>query len=114
MPKRVPKVLVEEMLEAVSNSLEFVEGETWEAFSTNKLVTSAVIRQLEVLGEAARLLPQSVKEQFPDLPWRAMTGLRNRLIHEYFDVSLSTVWQVLQEELPQLQPQLEELLKSLE
>ena len=114
MPKRVPKVLIEEMLEAVTNSLDFVEGQTWDSFCASKLITSAVIRQLEVLGEAAKLVPDEIKEKSSELPWRAMTGLRNRLIHEYFDVSLSTVWNVLENQLPKLKPQLENLLDGLE
>ena len=113
MPKRTAQVLLEDMLEATKNALEFTADQTWETFCSNKLVTAAVLRQLEILGEVARLMPEDAKLLAPALPWREMAGLRNRVIHEYFDVSLSTVWQVVQHDLPELLPKLQHLKEQL-
>lgn len=113
MPKRTSHILLTDMEEAIKNALEFTKDLDWETFSSSKLVSSAVLRQLEVLGEVARLMPEEAKAIAPYLPWRQMAGLRNRVIHEYFDVSLSTVWQVVQKDLPGLLPKVEALKAKL-
>jgi hypothetical protein len=67
---------------------EYTAGMSYEAFLGNRLVIDAVVRNLEVIGEAARHIPEKVQRQFPDIPWVEMKGMRNILIHEYFGVSL--------------------------
>jgi uncharacterized protein with HEPN domain len=113
MPKRSASVLVQDMLEATSNAIEFTKGMDWETFSSNKLVIAAVLRQLEVLGEVSRLIDEDTKAKAPELPWHQMAGLRNRIIHEYFDVSISMVWQIIQSDLPAILPNLQNLKTHL-
>ena len=66
------------------------------------MIQDAVIRQLEIVGEASRQIPSSIKMKFPDIPWRDINGMRNKLVHEYFAVDRETVWNVLSLELSDL------------
>ncbi len=72
------------------------------AFFGNTMVQDAVIRNLEVIGEAVKQLPEDLRERYPHIPWRSITALRNVLIHEYFGVDLEIVWRVVQKRLPTL------------
>ncbi len=72
MPKQYTLVLIQDMVEATENAIEFTEGLTWETFCFNKMVIAAVLRQLEILGEVTKLIPEETKIQFPDLPWKRM------------------------------------------
>jgi uncharacterized protein with HEPN domain len=69
-----------------------------------------VIRPLEIIGEAARLVSQETRDTHPEIPWEQMIGMRNRLIHEYFRVNLTTVWETIQNDLPPLIAQIEPLV----
>jgi uncharacterized protein with HEPN domain len=73
---------------------------TWGAFEQSELHQNAVIRPLEIIGEAARRLSQQTRDAHPDIPWDQMIGMRNRLIHEYFRVNLTTVWETVRDDLP--------------
>ena len=75
---------------------------------------SAVIRKLEIIGEATKHLPAELRRKYPDLPWSSMAKLRDRLIHGYFVVDHEIVWKVIKKELPLLKPKLEKILKELE
>jgi uncharacterized protein with HEPN domain len=73
---------------------------TWGAFEQSELHQNAVIRPLEIIGEVARRLSQQTRDAYPDIPWDQMIGMRNRLIHEYFRVNLTTVWETVRDDLP--------------
>jgi len=75
---------------------------TWEGFQQSELHQNAVMRPLEIIGEAARLVSQQTRQAHPEIPWEQMIGMRNRLIHEYFRVNLKTVWETVQNDLPRL------------
>jgi hypothetical protein len=92
---------------------EYTAGMSYEAFLGNRMVIDAVVRNLEVIGEAARHIPDDVQTRFPDVPWVEMKGMRNILIHEYFGVSLEIVWKTVRENLPPVEPKLRELLKKV-
>ena len=79
---------------------EFVAEMTPAAFEQSELHQNAVMRSLEIIGEAARRVSQSTREAHPEIPWEQMIGLRNRLIHEYFRVNLATVWETVHNDLP--------------
>ena len=91
-----------DILIAARKALAFVAGMSREAFERSDLHQNAVIRPLEIIGEAARLVSQQTRDAHPDIPWEQMTGMRNRLIHEYFRVDVRTVWDTLQNDLPRL------------
>lgn len=79
-------------------------------FMTSGIIQDAVIRNLEIIGEATKRVSQRLKEQTPEIPWRQMAGLRDVLIHDYMGISLKIVWNVVQNELPQLKINIMELI----
>jgi uncharacterized protein with HEPN domain len=91
-----------DILIAARKALEFLEGMTWDAFEQSELHQNAVIRPLEIIGEAARRVSQQTRDAHPEIPWAQMIGMRNRLIHEYFRVNLVTVWETVRNDLPSL------------
>ena len=93
--------LLDILIEA-RKALKFIEGLTWEQFEQSELHQNAVIRPLEIIGKAARLVYTQTKDKHPDIPWKQMTGLRNRLIHEYSSIDFNTVWDTIKIDLPAL------------
>jgi uncharacterized protein with HEPN domain len=105
------KARLEHMLEACQAIESFVRGLSYEQFAVNQLVLSATIRQLEVIGDAARNLDLSFTLRYPDIPWRKLVGLRNVLIHEYFDVFYDKVWEVATRDVPELGTSLAKIIQ---
>ncbi|MEW6355534.1 MAG: DUF86 domain-containing protein [Planctomycetota bacterium] len=91
-----------DILIAARRALEFSRGLTWEQFDQSHLHQAAIVRTLEIIGEAAGRLSKEIKAAHPEIPWDGMIGMRNRLIHEYFRVDLAKVWDVVQNEVPVL------------
>ena len=81
-----------------------------EEFLGSETLRRAVVRSLEVIGEAGKKVPQTFREQYPQVDWRAMTGMRDRLIHGYFGVDYDLVWDVVKHKIPELKRQIEEIL----
>jgi uncharacterized protein with HEPN domain len=93
---------------AIAEVEEFTSGMDYESFASDKKTVNAVIRSLEVLGEATKHIPVSFRRKHPEIPWTKMAGMRDVLIHDYMGVDLKTVWNVVRERLPELMPLLEE------
>ena len=93
---------LDDILAAIAEVAEFTTGMSYETFAADKKTVNAVIRSLEVLGEAAKHIPASFRRKHPDIPWTKMAGMRDVLIHDYMGVDLKTVWKVAQERLPEL------------
>ena len=90
------------MLDATEKALAFAEGQTRLDLNQNELLALALVRLLEIVGEVARFVPDGVKESQPEVPWREISGTRDRLIHGYFSVDLDIVWSIVQHDLPSL------------
>ena len=101
-----------DMLLAARKARQFVEGITQAEFAASELHQNAVIRPLEIIGEAAARVSPEARAAHPEIPWDLMVGMRNRLIHEYFRVDLLVVWETLQQDLPDLIALLEPLITS--
>jgi len=107
MPKRDPELLVEDMLEALRKIQLYTAGMDHSAFLQDEKTIDAVVRNLEVLGEAARQIPAAYAAGNPLVPWGKITGLRNRIVHDYFGLDLDIIWQIIRNDLPPLKAQLE-------
>ena len=90
---------IEEALEKIE---EFTRGLDFEGFSRDDKTTYAVIRALEIIGEAAKKIPNSIRSRYPKVPWQDMAGMRDKLIHGYFGVDFEVIWKTLQTDLPPL------------
>jgi uncharacterized protein with HEPN domain len=106
MSRRDWSLFVADMQEAIEKIASYVDAMTFTDFQSDTRTVDAVVHNLLVIGEAARCLPASVKENHPDIDWIAINGLRNRIAHEYFGLSLSVIWEIVQTDLPRLQQQL--------
>ena len=91
-----------DILLAARKAIGFVKGMTWAEFAQSELHQSALVRPLEIIGEAARRISAETQQSHPEIPWQQMIGMRNRLIHEYFRVNLEAVWETVQDDLPRL------------
>ena len=109
MSKRDASLLIEDMPGSVRRIARYVAGMDYDAFLADDKTVDAVVRNLEIIGEATRQLPEDYREAHPELPWAQMEGLRNRIVHDYTGVDLGIVWEVVQRSLPALEKQLAEL-----
>jgi uncharacterized protein with HEPN domain len=109
MPKRDPELLVEDMLAAIRKIERYTSGMDKDLFRGDEKTVDAVVRNLEILGEATRQMPEDFTAQHPEVPWRQIAGLRNRIVHDYIGLDLEIIWEVIQHDLPQLLSRLEGL-----
>ena len=96
--------------DAARQALAFVRGRSRAELDQDPMLSLALVRLLEMIGEAARVISPEFRERYPNVPWKQMAGMRHRLIHGYFDVNLDIVWQTVQQDLPPLLAQLEKIL----
>lgn len=102
---------LEDMLESMQRIQRYTEGLSFEEFTSSTLKTDAVIRNLEIIGEAAKNIPESLKSKYPEIPWRSMYGLRNYMVHEYFGIDFDNIWKIIKDELPE---NINDLMKIIE
>ncbi|MEN4005760.1 MAG: DUF86 domain-containing protein [Methanobacteriaceae archaeon] len=112
--KRTYKMYVEDILESMDKIERYISDLTYETFEKNDLVVDAVIRNLEIIGEASKNIPENVRGKYPDIPWKRMIGLRNIVIHEYFGVDLTIIWKIITKNLPETRSEIESMFKTIE
>lgn len=93
--------------------IETYTSEGKDVFMRNRMMQDAVIRNLEIIGEATKRISTELREQYPNIPWRQMAGLRDVLIHDYLKIDLQEVWEVVEIDLPDLKPKIENILQTL-
>jgi uncharacterized protein with HEPN domain len=101
-----------DILESARVALSYAKGMTWDQFSKDLLAQDAVIRRLEVIGEAASRVSPTTQEKYAHLPWKAMKGTRNVMIHQYDSIQLDIIWNILQNDLPPVVIELEKILSA--
>ena len=100
------------MLESIEKVDRYTEGMSLEDFRGDEKTVDAVVRNISVIGEAARHVPVEIRERYPDVPWLEMRGMRNVVVHEYASVSIPIVWQTAKRNLPPLVRMLQEILEK--
>jgi uncharacterized protein with HEPN domain len=113
MSDREIQLLLEDILEASEKILSYTSGMSFEDFVSDDKTIDAVVRNFEIIGEAANRVPEDFKSNHPEIEWRRMTGLRNRIIHEYFGVNYATVWKVKEENIPELADFIQQAIQDL-
>lgn len=104
---------LEDISNAIADIRSFVHDMSADAFMADKKTINAVVRSLEVIGEATGKIPTDIRMRYPDVPWDEIIGMRNRLIHEYFGVDLDIVWQTIQDDLAALKTAITTMLNEL-
>jgi uncharacterized protein with HEPN domain len=102
-----------DILESARAILAYMRGKDWDAFSKDQLLQDAVVRRLEIIGEASGRISMETQQRYSYLPWQAMKGTRNKVIHEYDSVQLDIIWDIVQQDLPSLVSELEKISPSL-
>ena len=101
---------IEDIIRAMGDASVFVKNMDYDIFVKDTKTTYAVIRALEIIGEATKKLPSSIKVDYSQIPWKKMAGMRDKVIHEYFGVDLKRIWNTVINDLPALKPQFEKML----
>ncbi len=114
MKKRTNKMFVEDILDTMDKIDRYIKGLTYEAFSKNELVVDAVIRNLEIIGEASRNILENVRRKYPEIPWKRMIGLRNFATLEYLGVDLGIIWEIITKNLPETKPKIATMLMAFD
>jgi uncharacterized protein with HEPN domain len=105
---------VEDIADAMEKAEILLKGVTYDQFESDFRINFAVVRALEIVGEAAKRLPMTLRAQYPNIPWKQMAGMRDRIIHGYDTVDLEIVWDVVKQDIPHIKPQTQQTLTDYE
>lgn len=114
MSKRGVFLYVTDILEAIEKIISYTKNLSFPQFKNDTKTIDAVVRNLEVIGEAARNMPKNIRLDYPDIPWKQVIGARNKVLHEYFGVDEEILWKTIQDDMPILKEQIESLKKTIE
>ncbi len=114
MKTRDVRDYLRDILNAVDEVETFVKDMSFEDFAKDRKTVNAVVRSIEVIGEASKHIPVSLRETYPVLPWKEMSGMRDKLIHGYFGIDLETIWKATREDIPSLKNTVQRMLKEQE
>lgn len=112
--KRDYRLYLKDILSAMESIHDFVGGMNFDEFSSDDKTVSAVIRKFEIIGEAAKQIPKDIQRAYPQIPWREMAGMRDRMIHFYFGVDHNLVWETIVKRLPEVKPAIKRMLEEHE
>ncbi len=105
-------IYLRHILDAIKQIEAYVAGMDQGGFLDSRLVQDAVIRQFEIIGEATKNLSPDIRERFPDIPWKDMAGMRDKLIHQYFGVDIAAIWATITQDLPSLKREINGILAT--
>jgi len=104
------EVRLKHILDAVREAVGFIEGKDRENLETDRKLNLSLVRLLEIIGEAAKRITNDFRKEHPELPWKSMIGMKDRLIHGYFDINLDIIWKTVKNDLPPLIDKIEKIL----
>lgn len=108
-----PLVFIEHILDSINAINEYTKGLDKDGFSSSKEKQDAVLRRIEIIGEAVKNLPTEVKEQNPDIPWKQIAGMRDIVVHNYFGVDLDLTWKIVTKDLEELETKISAIKDTL-
>jgi len=112
--KKDYRLYIDDIVNSSKNILEYTKGFNFDEFVKDKKTVDAVIRNLEIIGEASKRIPEDLKEKYPRIPWHAISGMRNKVIHEYFGVDCGIIWKTVTEKIPNLVKELRRIIEETE
>jgi uncharacterized protein with HEPN domain len=114
MSKRTNKELLSDVIEAIDKIMLYTADMDFEDFARNDLVKDAVARNFTIIGEASSRVEDSFREQYPDVEWQKIRGLRNRVVHDYVGIDYRILWMIREENLPDFKVQIEKIISKIE
>jgi uncharacterized protein with HEPN domain len=110
--KRSYTLFLDDILDAMTRIEKYTFTLDFDSFVKNEMAVDAVIRNLEVIGEAVKNIPAHIREKNQDIPWKRMAGLRDMMIHVYFGIDLEIIWEIVKKDIPETKPEIEQFRKE--
>ena len=114
MKERPDRLYITDILSCISKIREYIKNDDYDSFTEIEITQDAVLRNLEIIGEASRNITEKTKLKAKNIPWKRMIGLRNIVSHKYFGVDLEIIWEIITENLPETEPEIRALLDKIQ